>query len=446
MFTRRNNSLLKYAILLVFLAISCVNANAQAKQTISVTEVTKQGDLVVIEIKFTSPLHKEDQDAAKRALNYSVLDTVEKKYLEVCSAPEVRPDEPPCHAPVIQFPGGDQSRLPSLVHVVVKQPMVLVQDADSGEYLQTTNRYHVQLEGQTVEGKPVEATLLAALPVKPAAAGTGGSAPSDSKYEVTEDRDESNIYISGEVTRASGTAFSGTADIKIEQPIKHLDFWGTSHELAPLFDTILSSDPKADPDTLKLGGSLDSQVVGTKGRIQGVFWKNEGFIEAERDFDNANLTWSSRFTLAPRPWQDRRAEKVLFYIRPFAGTELGKNLKSPVPAADGGTLARVIAGSSLNLRFPFKKFDKDGAFSLTATYERRWPLKREVSFEENDDGTLKAVTFGTNPRDWVDAKFIFKFNKFFGPYIGYQYGSQPPSFKLVDHQVKIGFLISVIRK
>ncbi len=436
MLSLRNTWLYHCAVLLVFLALGCVATNAQAKQSISVTEVRKQGDLIIIQIKFAMPLRKEDQDAAKLASNYSILDTVQKKYLVVCS-------EADC-APRVLFPGGNQNRRPNLVELTVKQPMTLEVDPSSGDYVQDTNRYHVQSERQTVEGKPVKDTLLALLPVK--AEEAAGAGPAESDYEATEDRDDSNIYISGEVTRASGTDFNVTADIKIEEPIKHLDFWGTSHELAPLFDMIVSSDPKADPDTLRFGGSLDSQVMGTKGRIQGIFLKNKGLLEAERDFDNVNLTWGSRFTWALRPWQDRRAEKVLFYVRPFIGTEIGKNLSSPVPEADGGTLARLVAGSSLNLRFPFRKIDKDGAFSLAVTYERRWPLKREVSFEENDDGTLKAVTFGTNPRDWVDAKFIFKVNKFFGPFVGYQYGSQPPSFKLVDHQMKIGFLISVKQK
>lgn len=438
MFTLRNTWLHKCALLFVFLAVGCGVANAQAKQSIEVIAVRKQGDLIIIKIKFATPLRKEDQDAAKLASNYSVLDTAEKKYLEVCS-------EAPC-APRILFPGGDQNRRPNLVELAVKQPMVLEEDSSSGDYVQITNRYHVQLERQTVEGKPVKNTLLAVLPVKPDEQQTGDDSSDDSKYEATEDRDEANFYISGELTRASGTDFNGTADVKIEEPVKRLDFWGTSHELAPLFDLIVSSDPKADPDTMKFGGGLESQVVGTHGRIQGIFWKNDGFFEAQRDFDNTNLTWGSRFTFALRPWQDPRAKKVLFYLRPFIGTELGKNLTSPVPEADGGTLARLVAGSSLNLRFPFRKIDKDGAFSLAVTYERRWPLKREVSFEEDDDGNLKTVTFGTNPRDWVDAKFIFKVNKFFGPFIGYQYGSQPPSFKLVDHQMKIGFLISVKQK
>jgi hypothetical protein len=437
MFTLRNTWLHQCAFLFVLLAVGCVGANAQAKQTISVTEVRKEGDHIIIQIKFATPLRKEDQDAAKLALNYSILDTVQKKYLEVCSGGD-------CAAPRILFPGDDPSRRPNLVELRVKEPITLEVEPSSGDYVQDTNRYHVQSERQTVEGKPVKDTLLALLPVKAEEAAGAGSDESD--YEATTDRDESNIYIGGELTRASGTDFNVTADVKIEEPIKHLDFWGTSHELAPIFDIIVSSDPKADPDTLKFGGSLDSQVIGTKGRTQGVFWKNEGAFEAERDFDNVNLTWGSRFTWALRPWQDRRAEKVLFYVRPFIETELGKNLKSPVAEADGGTIARVVAGSSLNLRFPFRKFDKDGAFSLAAIYERRWPLKREVSFEENDDGALKAVTFGTNPRDWVDAKFIFTVNKFFGPFIGYQYGSQPPSFKLVDHQMKIGFLISVKQK
>lgn len=430
--------------LAVILFACCAAARAQDEQSISVDSVERQGDVVLITLKFASPLNKEDQAAATLAANYSVLDTSERKYIRVCA-------DVPC-APRLLFPGGDPSRRPNLVLLQVRDALTLEDEEPGGAgeprpQVQATKRYYVQAEKLTVKGRPSEQALLAPLPVKAKAAqGEGAGEADEGKYETTEDREEANIYLSGELARASGTDFSGTADIRIKQPIAYADFWNTSHEIGPFLDFVGSTDPSADPDTLEFGIDWLSQVAGARGRLQGVFWNNEGKFEAERDFDNVNLTWGSRFTFVPQTWQDRRAEKVLFYVRPFVGTELGRNLKSPVPEADGGGLARLLVGSSLNLRFPLKRVGQESALSLAVTYERRWPLKREVSFEEEDDGTLKALTFGTNPRDWVDAKLIFKFNKFFGPFIGYQYGEKPPSFKLVDHQMKLGFIISAKRK
>jgi hypothetical protein len=437
---RHTNRPLLRGVLLVALAAVAFSGSvfAQGGQSISVNSVERRGGVVMIKVKFAAPLEKEDQAAATRAENYSVLDTAERRYLTVCS-------EAAC-APKLLFPGGNANKRPNLVLIQVREPIELVAASEEGSAEQATQRYYVQALGLSAKGKPVEQALLAPLPVKPKEEpSTGGGDSGGSKYDTATDRDEANVYVSGEVSRASGTDFTGTADIKIKQPVMYRDFWGTSHEISPLFDLIASNDPKADPDTMKLGVDWLAQVVGTKGRLQGIFWDNDGKFETERDFDNVNLTWGSRLTFAPRPWQDRRAEKVLFYVRPFVGAELGKNLKSPVAEADGGGIARLYVGTTLNLRFPLKSMGKDSALSLEANYERRWPLKREVSFEENDDGTLKAVTFGTNPRDWVDAKFIFKFNKFFGPFVGYQYGEQPPSFKLVDHQFKAGFIISAKR-
>jgi len=78
------------------------------------------------------------------------------------------------------------------------------------------------------------------------------------------------------------------------------------------------------------------------------------------------------------------------------------------------------------------------SISLETTYERRMLMKREVSFMQLPDKTLKAVSFGRTPRDWVDTKLIFKFSDLFGAFIGYQYGQQPPLYKLVDHGLKLG--------
>lgn len=430
--------------LLFLVCLPVLVVRAQDEPAIRSVEVDRlegaENDPVKLEIRvrFKQTLSPEDQAAATTAANYSIIDTVRKRFVSVCAAN-------PC-APRLLFPGNDPTKRPNIVLLQLTEELPGKESLPGGTVIEIKNRYYLQVSGLSFGGKPVEKNLLAAIDVstaeaQPAVAPPDVASKLGDNLETADDREEANYYFSGEVTRASGTDFNGSVDIKVERPFT-ADFWGTSHWIGPVFDLRASSDSAADPDSVKFGLDWLSIVAGPKGRIQSVFWDNDGLIESDRDFDNTNIRWGSKFIFPLKTWQDRRAKKVLFYVRPFIGTELGKNLKSPLPEADGGGLARVLGGATLNLKFPLRKLGKDSSISLEALYERRWLLKREISFEEQEDGSLKSVTFGTNPRDWVEGKLIFKFNQFFGPFIGYEYGEQPPAFKLVDHKMKIGLIVS----
>ncbi len=73
-------------------------------------------------------------------------------------------------------------------------------------------------------------------------------------------------------------------------------------------------------------------------------------------------------------------------------------------------------------------------------------MLREVYFEKAEDDELRPAFFGRNPRDWIEAKLSFNFSDAFGAYVGYEYGQQPPSYKLVDHRMKIGLIYKVAFK
>lgn len=258
-----------------------------------------------------------------------------------------------------------------------------------------------------------------------------------------EDREDANIYVSGELTRASGSDFVGSADLKFSYPVP-ADFWGRSHFFEPVFDLKWSSDPEADPDTMKFGldwAFLAKKRSGGKKWFSQVWWKNSFLVEAERDFDNANFTWGSRF-IAPSKVFDNDQKTARAYVRPFVGVEVGKNIKSPVPEAEGKGIARGVFGSSLNLRFPLKRKHLD-SISLEASYIRRLLMLREIYFEKAEDDSLRPVFFARNPRDWVDSKLSFNLSDSFGFYVGYEYGQEPPSFKLVDHRMKLGLIYKV---
>jgi hypothetical protein len=438
----------RWLVALLLVCAPFVAARAQDKPAIRAVEVDRheaaEGDPVKLEIRviFNQILAVEDRAAATNPANYSIIDTVRKRFVPVC-------DTGAC-APRVLFPGDDPAESPSIVLLQLTEELPNKERLPDGTETEIKNRYYIQVSNLSFGGKPVEDNLLTAVDVSTtqeqrAKIPSGIPSKLGDNLDTADDREDANYYLSGEVTRASGTDFNGSVDIKVEHPFA-TDFWGTSHWIGPVFDLRANSDPEADPDSVKFGANWRSVVAGQKGRLQSIFWENDGLIESDRGFDNTNLRWGSKFIFPLKTWQDRRARKVLFYVRPFIGTELGKNLRSPVPEADGKGLARIVGGSTLNLKFPLRRVGKDSSLSLEALYERRWLLKREVSFEELDDGSLKSVTFGTNPRDWVEAKVIFKFNKFFGPFIGYEYGEQPPAFKLVDHKMKIGLIVSAKRK
>jgi hypothetical protein len=124
---------------------------------------------------------------------------------------------------------------------------------------------------------------------------------------------------------------------------------------------------------------------------------------------------------------------------PFIGQEVGKNLRSPLKEAEGNFIYRAKAGTLFNLFFE-PRLKNLQTIEFDAEYTRRWPLRNELSFKEDKDKKLKLVEFGKRPRDYVRANLNFLFTDSFGATVGYEYGELPPSFKLVDHKLKIGLV------
>ena len=262
-------------------------------------------------------------------------------------------------------------------------------------------------------------------------------------FTAADGREDSNIYLSGEYSGASGKKFNGSVDVKVDIPFRRI-IGNRIHSFDPFFEIKASNDPKADPDSLSFGLNWEWPIWRYRGDnlqapIRRIIWRNAPKIEANRDFDNANFIWESRFQFMSRTYA---AKHATLYFRPFIGQELGTNIKSPLKEAQGKFLYRPIAGSTLNLIFPIQAAGLQD-ISLEGSYIRRWPLRREVSFEEDDNGNLSKVSIGKSPRDYVTAKVNFDFTKAFGFSIGYEYGELPPNFKLVDHKTTIGLTYKV---
>ena len=126
------------------------------------------------------------------------------------------------------------------------------------------------------------------------------------------------------------------------------------------------------------------------------------------------------------------------FFRPFIGLEFGKNLRSPLVAAEGNFVFRPLAGAKLRFNYPLNE-DEEREINWETTYTRRWLLRNELGFRTNDDNELVLTEFGKSPRDYVQSKFSYGLAKFFDVFIAYDWGQVPPSYKLVDHRFRVGF-------
>jgi hypothetical protein len=259
----------------------------------------------------------------------------------------------------------------------------------------------------------------------------------------SKNRDDSDIYGSYELTGIRGAATTGTGDLKVAIPFFRT-FWGRTSKFSPLVDIKASSNAQADADSLKFAVEWFLPVyVGENPEatfpFTAVDWINGGKIEAPKNFDNINALWESRW-LFPSAQIPGNAKRFRIFIDPFVGSELGRNLKSPLAEAEHKGIARLFAGANLTVNIPIKNVSALKGFDFTSSYIRRWPLKRELSIEEAAGGTFTLLTFGKGPKDYSDSKFTVKINDYFGPFIGYEWGRLPPNYSLVDHKWTLGFL------
>ena len=251
-------------------------------------------------------------------------------------------------------------------------------------------------------------------------------------------REDSDLYIAGQLEGSRHTRAKQTADVKVEIPFSR-NLLGRQRDVAPYFSLKASNSKKSDADSMKFGVLVRTSSKFEHLGIRNVNWETDGRIEADRRFGNVNATWANTLFFLPRTLGEAGNKKVLAFIQPSIGLELGRNLKSPVKAAENRGIARLTGGASLYLFLNTGSKFLD-SISFQTDYIRRWPLHGEVAFDEDDDGNLFPLTIGRSPRDYVTTKIEYSVNDFFGLAVGYDYGKLPPNFKLVDSHFTFGFV------
>lgn len=266
--------------------------------------------------------------------------------------------------------------------------------------------------------------------------GMSNSSPKKTVEEIeAKDIDDADVYIDGEARGAFKKKTSFSTNIKLQKLKKRGDWKYTPYGF---FKLNASTDVEADPDSMEFGYNF-RYIFGSP-----YYWDNEVKIESERDFDNTNFIYSSRIIYTPSGktlgvinQANEKTKNIKIFFRPYIGTELGKNLRSPLNAAEGDGIARLLVGADVRLNIPINKA-AGRTIDWRTSYTRRWLLTDELGFEADDNGNLLLNRFGKSPRDYIKSKVSFGFNKFFGAFIEYDWGQVPPSYKLVDHRFRTG--------
>jgi hypothetical protein len=277
----------------------------------------------------------------------------------------------------------------------------------------------------------------------PPAAGTRPPSPEKDffKKSPSKGREDSSVYLSGQLEGANGSSPQVSADIKLETPFDTRTFF---QELGPYFNLKASTSKAADANSMNFGLKLrhsfpvkvrlkpgTTELADKQPFLSGVVWDLTPGFESDRRFDNVNVMFGNRFVFVPRTFGNTNR----IYLQPFIGFEVGRNIKSPVKEAEDRGIARGTVGGSLYLNL-MPKADK--ALTFQIDYIRRFLLLREIRFTEDDDKKLVPLPVGRGPRDHVKVTLEYGFTDFLGTALSYEYGRLPPNFQLVDHKYGFG--------
>ncbi len=309
--------------------------------------------------------------------------------------------------------------------------------------LNPDHTYHLAAPNLTFDAcKPKKIPNVIVSFAKPPTGGTVAVKPNYFPRSKAKGREDSNVYLSGSIEGAEGGSPQFSSDLKIDVPqgVK----WGIFKSVSPYFNLKASTSTDADANSLNFGGKISAPFnIGSeldpvthrpkKRLLRGINWHIAGGFESDRRFDNVNVLMDQRVAFVPRGVGDNNT----IFFKPFVGFELGRNLKSPVAQAEDKSIARGYVGGSLYINLYPKKAD---LISLQTDYIRRFLLKPEIYFKEDDDKTLLPVNIGRGPRDYLKTTLGFGISDFTGINVSYEYGSLPPNFELVSHKYSLGFV------
>jgi len=262
-------------------------------------------------------------------------------------------------------------------------------------------------------------------------------------------RTDSDLYLSGLITGATGQKAAYTADIKtqFDYVLRQAHDNQPQLSLLPSFDFTASTNSKQNGNSVTFGLAVRSawaQRVGPLGALDmHTVLEPGGAVQADPYFRVIEPVFRLPIyaLTTPQQWGP-----FLIYLQPMFGTEAGESTKMPspsdyatVPAGLPGTrgIFRLFAGGTLLINV--NKNSKTGSgtktiFSLETDYINRWPMTAEPLFSQASTGKLLLLGIGTQPRGYVTTKIERDLGSYFSIALEHDYGELPPLYTKVDNK------------
>lgn len=246
-------------------------------------------------------------------------------------------------------------------------------------------------------------------------------------FAEAEDKDSSDFYFSGFVRATKG----GKPAYAVETKINYLRDIGKYGDIGVKATADIAEDSNFDPDSIKFTGSYQ-KIFPFKRLVGSGVILNSDFFGGEFDRKNetrniatgADLVWY----FPSKSWKDKFAT-----IDFTTGFESGHNLKTKITPEGFGNYGRLKVGTAVYFTHLnpaiFERID------FTANYTARLLNKAEPFTEDEVDFLTKKT------RHYAESDLDLMFSKYLGFSIKYRYGSLPPAFKFVDHNVSFGLTL-----
>lgn len=295
------------------------------------------------------------------------------------------------------------------------------------------------------------------------------------QWDTAKDKKDASIYLFGSALAGVGTKPLYIVDAKFDLMLRK-ENKNTGHPCSLLNQAVKFSGTFAanaggeppvdrsdiDPDSITAGLLFDCGTpIWPKGGDTGLAHEFRIDGEFSRKVPVSNLVASGRakWRMDPVPVPGGGID-----FEPFAGFETGRNLNHPavmfkraVDVSGAGAINRAVYGQKTTI-YLFQPTSSISAtniyrFVLEANFTGRNPLSRELyvrsAYVPDAKGVIsrqKVVSVDRRFRPSVEVGATYNFTKFLGIKLQYKYGSLPPLFEFVDHQVSIGVTVKAKQK
>lgn len=273
---------------------------------------------------------------------------------------------------------------------------------------------------------------------------TSAKAPKKSFFTSVDTKDDADVYLFGSFLAGYSTKPIYMIDAKVGwvPEIRETGYFlGVTSTLSTNADTNPPIDrTRVDPDAITGALALRRNIK----HLALDFNPLRG--EFSRKYPASDLVTAGTLKWISRPIYNRGQAVVL---DPFVGYELGKNKNKPATLFDQSvdlthydTIARGVTGAHGAFLLFQKSPSPDAPYLLAiqGNYTARILAKSEPFVTTGFAGNkhVQNVSLGTNTRHYVECSVTYNASDLFGIEAKYKFGSLPPLFEFVEHQVVVG--------